>query len=118
METHAAAIPAPVPISLYYVAHLVRERYHGLLIAVPARGPPPPPPRAELAASLRQIAAHVRLGVYRKHPRGPAARARRRATRLALKSNGTWRLPAFWPSTNSSGVSRNLEGGGAETHFA
>ena len=72
VETQAAAAPESVPISLYYVAHTVREHYRGLLIAVPAsvwaeydaQAP------AELAASLRQIAAHVRLEAYRKHPRG------------------------------------------------
>lgn len=72
VEAQAAAAPEPVPISLYYVAHTVREHYGGLRIAVgadiwaqyDAQSP------ATLAASLRQIAAHVRLEAYRKHPRG------------------------------------------------
>jgi hypothetical protein len=77
LETHAsqtaqADAAEPVPISLYYVAHTVREHYRGLLIAVApsvwARYAAQPP--AALAASLRQIAAHVRLEAYRKHPRG------------------------------------------------
>ena len=72
VETQAAAAPEPVPISLYYVAHTVREHYRGLLIAVAAsvwadydaQSP------AALAASLQQIAAQVRVEAYRKHPRG------------------------------------------------
>jgi IS4 transposase len=66
--THAAA----VPISTYHVAQTVREYFHGLLLAVPeegwARYDAQRP--AELAASLRQLAAKVRLEAYRKHPRG------------------------------------------------
>ena len=72
VETPATGAAEPVPISLYYVAHTVREHCRGLLIAVApsvwtsyaAQS------AAELAASLRQIATHVRLEAYRKHPRG------------------------------------------------
>ena len=66
--THTAA----VPISAYYVAQTVRDYLHGLLLAVPdevwARYDAQLP--ADLAASLRQLAAKVRLEAYRKHPRG------------------------------------------------
>ncbi|MFL5458485.1 MAG: transposase [Myxococcales bacterium] len=72
VEAQASAAAEPVPISTYYVAHTVREHYRGLVIAVAAdawaaydRQPP-----AAFAASLRGIAAHVRLEAYRKHPRG------------------------------------------------
>lgn len=69
----AARAPAePVPVSMYQVAHSVREHYRGLMVAVApavwaryARRPP----RA-LAAQLRRIATHVRLEAYRKYPRG------------------------------------------------
>ena len=70
VESRAAA--EPVPVSLYQVAHTVREHYRGLVVAVAAgvwaaydRQPP-----AALAASLRELAAHVRLEAFRKHPRG------------------------------------------------
>jgi len=75
-QAAASATPntEPVPLSLYYVAHTVREHYRGLLIAVaPAvwatdeRQTP-----AALAATLRQIATHVRLEAFRKHRRGPS----------------------------------------------
>lgn len=77
VEGHAAQVARAthtlaVPISTYYVAQTVREYFHGLLLAVPdeawtrydAQLP------ADLAASLRQLAAKVRLEAYRKHPRG------------------------------------------------
>ena len=72
VETEAAAAAEPVPISMYYVAHTVREHYRGLLIAVAASvwADYDAQPPAALAASLRDIAAHVRFEAYRKHPRG------------------------------------------------
>lgn len=69
----------PVPVSLYHVAHTVREHYRGMLLAVPAAawaaydGLTP----EALAAQVRGIATHVRLEAFRKHPRkagGPRAR--------------------------------------------
>jgi IS4 transposase len=81
-EAHARARPgdAPVPLSMYYVAHDVREHYRGLLIAVAAavwtryaRQRP-----AQLARTLRRIAAQVRLEAFRKHPRAPKRHARQR----------------------------------------
>lgn len=70
-QTHATA--KPVLISMYF-AQEVREHYRGLLVAVdPAvwasydrHGP------AALAQTLQRLAAHVRLGALRKHPRKPA----------------------------------------------
>jgi hypothetical protein len=101
VEGHAARVAeatrAPaVPISAYYVAQAVRDYVHGLLIAVPeaawarydAQGP------AELAASLRQLAAHVRLEAYRKHPRGASGPRRERghAARGELQHVSTARV--------------------------
>lgn len=72
----AAEAPAdtpPVPISLYAVAHSVREHYRGLVIAVPAttwaayQSEDP----ARLARTLRALATHVRLAAYRKQPKPP-----------------------------------------------
>lgn len=64
----------PQPISMYYVAHAVRQTYPGLLIAVS---------QAEwedydttdaraLAATLRALAGKVRLRAFRKHPKKPS----------------------------------------------
>ena len=70
-EAGHTATAEPVPISMYYVAHEVREHYRGLLVAVDpavwayydAQGP------AALALTLQRMAAHVRLEALRKHPR-------------------------------------------------
>jgi IS4 transposase len=71
-EAAARAPAAPVPISMYQVAHAVREHYRGLMVAVPPAVWARYAPRAPrgLAATLRGLAAHVRLEAYRKYPRG------------------------------------------------
>lgn len=98
VETQATAAAEPVPISLYYVAHTVREHYRGLLIAVVpsvwARYDAQTP--AALAASLREIAAHVRLEAYRKHPRGVSGPRQRKdyVARTELQHVSTARLLA------------------------
>ena len=60
-------------VSSYYLALELRRTYDGMMIAIP-------PPywavfremaKAELAESLRELAASVTLSRYRKHPRGP-----------------------------------------------
>jgi IS4 transposase len=72
-QATAAAPPAaaPVPISLFYVAHEVRAHYRGMLIAVAAavwsRYDAESP--TQLAETLRHLATHVRLEAFRKHPR-------------------------------------------------
>jgi hypothetical protein len=80
-EAQASAAPEaePVPLSMYYVAHEVREHYRGLLIAVAAAvwGRYERQRPAQLARTLRQIAAHVRLEAFRKQPR-TTTRARQR----------------------------------------
>lgn len=75
----ARSATAPVPLSMYHVAHAVREHDRGMLIAVAAavwaaydRQHP-----AHLAETLREVAAHVRREAFRKHPRGPT-RARKK----------------------------------------
>jgi IS4 transposase len=72
-QAAAAAPPdtAPVPISLFYVAHEVREHYRGMLIAVAAAvwARYDAENAAQLAQTLRHLATHVRLEAFRKHPR-------------------------------------------------
>lgn len=60
-------------ISGYYIAHEIAETHKGMMIAIPE-----PEWRvfvtmttAELVATLLQLAQHVRLRAFRKHPRGP-----------------------------------------------
>jgi hypothetical protein len=60
-------------LSLYYVVASVSRDYHGMMIAVgddqwvAFQGLTP----HELATVLRQLARHVDLARYAKHPRGP-----------------------------------------------
>lgn len=60
-------------ISLYYVAHTIREHYRGMLVAVPpgawARYDALRP--AQLARLLRRIARAVQRAALRKHARAP-----------------------------------------------
>lgn len=60
-------------ISGYYIANEIAETHKGMMIAIPE-------PEwqvfatmttAELVATLLQLAQNVRLGAFRKHPRGP-----------------------------------------------
>jgi len=94
----AADAPAPVPISLYYVAHTVREHYRGIRLAVPASvwASYDALTPGELATTLRHIATHVRLEAYRKHPRGASGPRPRKgyAPRTALQHVSTARLLA------------------------
>lgn len=60
-------------VSGYYIAHEIAETYQGMMIAIPE-----PEWRvfvtmttAELVVTLLELAQHVRLRAFRKHPRGP-----------------------------------------------
>ena len=65
--------PVNEGVSGYYLALEIRQTYEGMMVAVPARHwrrfrrlTP-----QEFTDTLKEIAAHVCLSRYRKHPRGP-----------------------------------------------
>jgi len=63
----------PVQLSLYYVVNEIKTTYEGMMIAVPekewedCRSAAP----NQAARLLMDIALHVNVAKYRKHPRGP-----------------------------------------------
>ena len=92
------AAPAPMPLSLYALAHTIREHYRGMLVAVPPAawaGYDALAPVA-LAATLVRIAAHVRRAAFRKQPRGASGPrlARGYVPRAELQHVSTARLLA------------------------
>jgi DDE family transposase len=68
-------------VSFYYLANEVANTWHGMEIALSARGWNSRfadlSPR-QLATQLKQIAGHAQLRRYRKHPRGPKKPIRKR----------------------------------------
>jgi hypothetical protein len=67
-------------VSGYYLADEVSGTYRGMMIAIPARhwralGRMS---AAELAGVLKELAGKVRLEAFRKHPRGPKKRAKKK----------------------------------------
>lgn len=68
-------------VSGYYLTLELRQTYDGMMIAIPAKhwavfGRLSD---AQLARLLRELAGHVKLARYRKHPRGPKKKPPRRS---------------------------------------
>jgi IS4 transposase len=70
-EAHGAEAAAAV--SFYYLAEEIAGTYRGMMVAIPEDEWAVWRQRsaAEVAGVLRALAQQVRLGAYRKHPRGP-----------------------------------------------
>jgi len=60
-------------VSLYYVADEISGTYRGMMIAIPEKHWRifEKPGTQEMARTLKHLASHVRLAVFRKHKRGP-----------------------------------------------
>jgi IS4 transposase len=74
--------PAAVErLSAYYLTLELRRTYDGMMIAIPAKHWVvfQRLSDAQLARLLRQLAGHVNLARYRKHPRGPKKKPPRRS---------------------------------------
>ena len=70
-QAHGAKEAAAV--SFYYLAEEITATYRGMMVAIPEDEWAVWQQRsaAEVAGVLRELAQRVRLGAYRKHPRGP-----------------------------------------------
>ena len=81
-------------LSGYYLALEIRGTYDGMMVAIPEKHWQifRTLTRKELVAVLKEIAGHVRLARYRKHPRGPKKPPPKRASYTNGGHASTYRL--------------------------